>query len=63
MAEKRSTESKTKCNSSLRKMASIGPKVTRKNFSVSMVNTRSNTENKKKRAWKGNKQNPPSILT
>ena len=60
MAEKRSTESKTKYNSSLRKTASIGPKVTRKNFSVSMVNTRSNTENKTKVGMEG-KQAEPAI--
>ena len=48
MAEKRSTESKTKYNSSLRKTTSMGLKITKKNFSVSMVNTRSNTENKTK---------------
>ena len=48
VAEKRATESKTKYNSSLRKMTSVGPRTTKKNFSVSMVNTRSNTENKTK---------------
>ena len=48
MAEKRSTESKTKYNSSLRKMTSMDPKITKKNFSVIMVSTRSNTENKTK---------------
>ena len=46
LAEKRATESKTKYNSSLRKMTSVGPRTTKKNFSVSMVNTRSNAENK-----------------
>ena len=60
MAEKRSTESKTKYNSSLRKTTSMGPKVTRKNFSVSMVNTRSNTENKTKDGMEG-KQAEPAI--
>ena len=60
VAEKRSTESKTRYNSSLRKTASIGPKVTRKNFSVSMVNTRSNTENKTKEGMEG-KQAEPAI--
>ena len=60
MAEKRSTELKTKYNSSLRKTASIGPKLTRKNFPVSMVNTRSNTENKTKEGMKG-KQVEPAI--
>ena len=53
MAEKRSTESKTKYNSSLRKTTSMGPKITNKNFSVSMVNTRSNTENKTKEGMEG----------
>ena len=48
MAEKRSTESKAKYNSSLRKTTSMGPKITKRNFSVSMVNTRSNAENKTK---------------
>ena len=60
MAEKRSKESKTKYNSSLRKTTSMGPKVTRKNFSVSMVNTRSNTENKTKEGMEG-KQAEPAI--
>ena len=60
MAEKRSTESKTKYNSSLRKTTSMGPKVLRKNFSVSMVNTRSNTENKTKEGMEG-KQAEPAI--
>ena len=53
VAEKRSTESKTKYNSSLRKTTSMGPKITKKNFSVSMVNTRSNTENKTKEGMEG----------
>ena len=53
MAEKRSTESKTKYYSSLRKMTFMGPKVTNKNFSVSMVNTRSNIENKTKEGTEG----------
>ena len=48
VAEKRSTDAKTKYNSSLRKTTSMGPKVTKKNFSVSMVSTRSTTENKAK---------------
>ena len=38
----------------------MGPKVTRKNFSVSMVNTRSNTENKTKEGMEG-KQAEPAI--
>ena len=60
VAEKRSTEAKTKYNSSLRKTTSMGPKVTRENFSVSMVNTRSNTENKTKEGMEG-KQTEPAI--
>ena len=60
MAEKRSTESKTKYNSSLRKMTSMGPKIAKKNFSVSMVNTRSNTENKTKDGAK-EQQTEPAI--
>ena len=59
-AEKRSTEAKTKYNSSLRKTTSMGPKVTKKNFSVSMVNTRSNTENRAKESTEG-KQAKPTI--
>ena len=34
VAEKRSTEAKTKYNSSLRKTTSMGPKITKKSFSV-----------------------------
>ena len=60
VAEKRSTESKTKYNSSLRKTTSTGSKVTRKNFSDSMVNTRSNTEIKTKEGMEG-KQAEPAI--
>ena len=60
MAEKRSTEAKTKYNSSLRKTTSMGPKITKKNFSVSMVNTRSNTENRAKEGTEG-KQAEPAI--
>ena len=60
MAEKRSTESKIKYNSSLRKTTSMGPKITKKNFSVSMVNTRSNTENKTKEGTE-EKQPEPAI--
>ena len=60
MAEKRSTEAKTKFNSSLRKTTSMGPKITKKNFSVSMVNTRSNTENRAKEGTEG-KQADPAI--
>ena len=53
VAEKRSTEAKTKYNSSLRETTSMGPKVTKKNFSVSMVSTRITTENKAKEGTKG----------
>ena len=63
MAEKRSTEAKTKYNSSLRKTTSMCPKITRKNFSVSMVQTRSNTENKTKEGMEGRRAEPPSRLT
>ena len=48
IAEKRATESKTKYNSSQLKMTSVGPRITKKNFSLSMVNTRSTKENKTK---------------
>ena len=46
IAEKRVLESKTKQNSSQQKLIPSDQKVTRKNFSVSMVNTRSAKENK-----------------
>ena len=46
IAEKRVLESKTKHNSSQRKLKPLDQKVTRRNFSVSMVNTRSAKENK-----------------
>ena len=58
VAEKRSTEAKTKYNSSLRKTASMGPKVTKKNFSVSMVSTRSTTENRAKEGTEGERVEP-----
>ena len=60
IAEKRATESKTKHNSSQRKMTTVGTRITRKNFSVSMVNTRSSKENKTKKGaeWK---QTEPAI--
>ena len=60
MAEKRSTESKTKYNSSLLRTTSMGPKITKRNFSVSMVSTRSNTENKTKDGAK-EKQTEPAM--
>ena len=46
IAEKRVLESKTKHNSSQRKLMPSVQKITTKNFSVSMVNTRSAKENK-----------------
>ena len=58
VAEKRSTEARTKYNSSLHKTTSMGPKVTKKNFSVSMVNTRSTTENKAKEGTEGERVEP-----
>ena len=50
MQKKGVLESKTKHNSSQRKLMPSGQKVTRKNFSVSMVNTRSAKENKTRRS-------------
>ena len=44
--EKRATGSKIKHNSTKRKVTTVGSRITRKNFSVSMVNTRSSKENK-----------------
>ena len=41
-------------------MTTVGPKITRKNFSVSMVNTRSSKENKTKEGAEG-KQTEPVI--
>ena len=58
VAEKRSTEAKTKYNLSLRKTTSMVPKVTNKNFSVSMVNTRSTTENRAKQGTEGERVEP-----
>ena len=55
VAEKRSTEAKY--NSSLRKATSMGPKITKKSFSVNMVSTRRTGVQRKteqKRAQKGN---------
>ena len=60
IAEKRATESKTKYNSSQRKVTTVGPRITRKNFSVSMVSTRSSKENKTKEGAEG-KQTEPAI--
>ena len=62
VAEKRSTESKAKYNSSLRKMTSVGPRVTKKNFSVSMVNKRSNRENKTKDGAEGKQAEPANEI-
>ena len=58
VAEKRSTEAKTKYNWSLRRTTSKGPKVTKKNFSVIMVSTRSTTENKAKEGTEGERVEP-----
>ena len=44
--EKRATGSKIKHNSTKRKVTTVGSRITRKNFSVSMVNTRSSKKNK-----------------
>ena len=59
---KRATESKTKCNSSQRKMTSVGPRITKKNFSVSMVNTRSTKENKTKEGAEGKQAEPANEI-
>ena len=59
IAEKRATESKTKCNSSQRKVTSVAPRITRKNISVSMVNTKSSKEKTKEGAE--GKQTEPAI--
>ena len=58
IAEKKATESKTKYNSSQRKVTSVGPRITRKNFSVSMVNTRSSKEIKTKECTEGKQTEP-----
>ena len=60
IAEKRATGSKTKHNSSQQKVKTIGPSKTRKNFSVSMVDTRSSKEMKTKDGAK-EKQTEPAI--
>ena len=60
MLEKRSSGSNTKYNSSLRGTASMGPRKTKDNFSVSMVSTRSSTENKAREVAK-DKQVEPTI--
>ena len=60
MLEKRSSGSNTKYNSSLRGTTSMGPSKTKDNFSVSMVSTRSSTENKVREGAK-DKQVEPTI--
>ena len=56
VAEKRPTEAKY--NSSLRKTTSMGPKITKKNFSVNMVSTRSTAENRAKEGTEGERVEP-----
>ena len=58
IAEKRATESKTKHNSSQQKVTAVGPRITRKNFSVNMANTRSSKENKTKEGAEGKNTEP-----
>ena len=58
--EKRSSGSNMKYNSSLRGTTSMGPSKTKDNFSVSMVSTRSSTENKAREGAK-DKQVEPTI--
>ena len=60
MLEKRSSGSNTKYNSPLRGTTSMGPSKTKDKFSVSMVSTRSNTENKTREGAK-DKQVEPTI--
>ena len=60
MLEKSSSGSNTKNNSSLRGTTSRGPSKTKDNFSVSMVSTRSSTENKTREDAK-DKQVEPTI--
>ena len=62
IAEKKATESKTKYNSSLQKMTSVGPRITEKNFSVSMVNTKSTRENKTKEGAEGKQAEPANEI-
>ena len=62
VAEKRATESKTKYNSSLRKMTSVGPRITKENFLVSMVNTRSTRGNKTKEGAEGKQAEPANEI-
>ena len=58
MLGKRSTGSNTKYNSSLRGTTSMGSKKTKDNFSVSLVSTRSSTENKTREGAKDKKAEP-----
>ena len=62
VAEKRATESKTKYNSSLRKMTSVGPRITKENFSVRMVNKRSTRDNKTKEGAEGKQAEPANEI-
>ena len=58
MLEKRSSGSNTKYNSSLRGTTTMGPKITKKNFSVNMVSTRSTAENRAKEGMEGERVEP-----
>ena len=58
MLEKRSSGSNTKYNSSLRGTTSTGPKITKKNFSVNMVSTRSTAENRAREGMEGERVEP-----
>ena len=58
MLEKRSSGSNTKYNSSLRGTTSTGPKITKTNFSVNMVSTRSTAENRAKEGTEGERVEP-----
>ena len=62
IAEKRATESKTKCDSAQQKMTSVGPRITKKNFSVSMVNTSSTRESKTKEGMEGKQAEPANEI-
>ena len=57
IAEKRVLESKTKHNSSQQKLMPSDQKVTRMNFPVSMVNTRSAKEKRREEALKRDERN------
>ena len=62
IAEKRVSESQSKCNSSQLKTTSVGPRITKKNFSVSMVNTRNTRENKMKEGAEGKQAEPANEI-